>query len=253
MSGRAVRIRIGKVQQILQEYDNLLSRGVEAYVDTIQDMSGVCYPFTQRNFNDFKPKILIIEDDDAWRRGLTKRLEGVGYFVEVAKDRSSAKVLLKSKRYNLVLLDLCLDGTKPSPEDHLFWEFLQKEYPEQLVTAITGYPDPEMAFGLARSDSIYFIDFIYKKNFDFKNFSQRIRGILQTSWTSQNTSLLRKIDESFNIEELKEVCFLLGIDHENILSGESKKSKIISMLLYCQRHDKMDELVKQLRSQRSNF
>ena len=56
------------------------------------------------------------------------------------------------------------------------------------------------------------------------------------------SSTLRTIlDERFNLSEIREICFEMQIDFED-LEGSSKKGKVLSLLNYCQRHSRLNEL-----------
>ena len=53
--------------------------------------------------------------------------------------------------------------------------------------------------------------------------------------------LIKRIEKGFNISELKTVCFEMGIDYEN-LEGETKKDKVLSLVRYCHKFKRLDEL-----------
>lgn len=65
-------------------------------------------------------------------------------------------------------------------------------------------------------------------------------------------ALFFAISHRFNIEELKTLCFSLGVDFDDIV-GEGKAGKIRELVLYCQRHDKLEELVNQCSQWRPNY
>lgn len=56
------------------------------------------------------------------------------------------------------------------------------------------------------------------------------------------SELAQKIAELFNISELRELCFKLSINYED-LSGENRKDKVIELVNYFKRHRRLDELV----------
>jgi two-component system, cell cycle response regulator DivK len=56
------------------------------------------------------PTILIVEDNEASRDALTRRLERRGYRILVAVDGQSAVSLAQSERPDLILMDLGLPG-----------------------------------------------------------------------------------------------------------------------------------------------
>ncbi len=54
-----------------------------------------------------------------------------------------------------------------------------------------------------------------------------------------------KMDQKFDKEDLKEICFNLGIDVENTLVSMKKLNKIIDLIQYCERHDRLSDLITQ--------
>jgi hypothetical protein len=77
-------------------------------------------------------------------------------------------------------------------------------------------------------------------------------SIVETESVGDQTSLARlqkNISRSFIIEELKQVCYGLGIDYETI-ERVSKDSTIIELIGYFDRRDRIDELVTALEKQR---
>jgi len=55
-----------------------------------------------------KPKVLIVEDDDDLRHGMTRRLQASGYAVVNAEDGVGAISVARNERPDVVLLDLGL-------------------------------------------------------------------------------------------------------------------------------------------------
>ena len=55
------------------------------------------------------------------------------------------------------------------------------------------------------------------------------------------TSLREILEEYFDLGEIQELCFEMQLDFED-LPGSSKKTKILGLLNYCQRHSRMNEL-----------
>lgn len=64
-------------------------------------------------------------------------------------------------------------------------------------------------------------------------------------------TLRRLIDHHFNLEEIKLICFDLGIDYEH-LSGESKLGKINELILNLARNGRLAELQTLLQEERPN-
>jgi ATP-dependent Clp protease ATP-binding subunit ClpA len=64
--------------------------------------------------------------------------------------------------------------------------------------------------------------------------------------------LLQVMEERFSLEEIKKLCFLLGIDYEN-LPGQGKLSKIMDLLSYMLRYGRVFELLKKCQELRSDI
>ena len=80
--------------------------------------------------------------------------------------------------------------------------------------------------------------------------AQRI-GILDQLEVLDMESLRRNLMQSFSIEELKSLCFDLGIDYDD-LEGDSKSDKCRSLLLFIWRQKRVGELIGHLQKQRPN-
>ena len=57
-------------------------------------------------------------------------------------------------------------------------------------------------------------------------------------------------EERFSIEDLKVLCFDLGIEYEN-LPGETKSLKIVSLLTFAERKGRLPDLIAKFRQERS--
>jgi hypothetical protein len=55
-----------------------------------------------------------------------------------------------------------------------------------------------------------------------------------------------KMNKRFSAEEVRAMCFDLGIDHEN-LPGDTKDAKIIGLIQHAERDDSRDEIIKECR------
>jgi len=93
------------------------------------------------------------------------------------------------------------------------------------------------------------VDYIAKDQFDILVFVDVVKFALAQSQApairgdarmSVAPVVLRRIlDERFDLQEAKNLCFDLGIDFDN-LPGEGKKTR--EVVAYCQRHSGLDEL-----------
>lgn len=59
----------------------------------------------------------------------------------------------------------------------------------------------------------------------------------------------QQLEKYFTMDELKTICFDSFIDFENI-SGETKEAKTRELVLYCQRHNKLPELLQACQERR---
>jgi two-component system response regulator PilR (NtrC family) len=86
-------------------------------------------------------RILVVDDDIALQESLVKVLETEGYYVDTAKTGREAEVKLKSRYFNIALLDIRLP-------DITGIELLSKMNiiaPKTIKIMLTGYPDASSA------------------------------------------------------------------------------------------------------------
>ena len=57
--------------------------------------------------------------------------------------------------------------------------------------------------------------------------------------------LRQQMSQAFNLDDLRTLCFDLGIEYED-LAGETKQAKIISLIEYTQRHNRLPHLLETL-------
>jgi len=81
-----------------------------------------------------RPRVLIVDDDDAVRQSLEKLLEGEDYETETAADAQEALEKFEVGRYSLVLLDLAM----PRMDGWQALEWLRSQEPLLPVVLITG-------------------------------------------------------------------------------------------------------------------
>lgn len=65
--------------------------------------------------------------------------------------------------------------------------------------------------------------------------------------------LFRAIIDSFNEDELKEFCFFLRLDYENLPSNAGKSGKARELILYFHRRNRLNNLVMAFREQRPHI
>jgi hypothetical protein len=79
----------------------------------------------------------------------------------------------------------------------------------------------------------------------------RASGQAPTNAYSHDTAvrLLAVLETYFNMSELQNLCFEMGVDFEN-LEGSAKKGKAQALIQYCQRLGRFSELVQRVRQAR---
>ena len=66
------------------------------------------------------------------------------------------------------------------------------------------------------------------------------------------TQLFEKLRAHFNIVELETLCFLLGINHEEVANRQTLSVFARSLIEYCDRHNKLPSLIDACRKERPN-
>lgn len=119
------------------------------------------------------PFILIVEDDKDWQERLTYYLKSQPYRLEVAGKYSDALNLLKTRHFDLIILDLRLVDNKEDFEGMKLLEYLQKNNPQILVIIVSAHGTPQH---IRDGYTIYNIfDYISKQNFDRKKYQETVK------------------------------------------------------------------------------
>lgn len=84
-------------------------------------------------------KILIVDDEENARIGLTKLLSQAGYEVDSVADGCEALDYLRGKRVNLVISDINM----PHMNGLTFLQEVNRQYPSIHVIMITAYGEVE--------------------------------------------------------------------------------------------------------------
>ncbi len=59
--------------------------------------------------------------------------------------------------------------------------------------------------------------------------------------------LLRQLESSFNGSELNEICFILGVNYDDDLSGQIKSEKLVYLIRLLERESRLQELIDECR------
>ena len=120
-----------------------------------------------------KQKILIIDDDDNLRDGLTTLLEAQDYDVDGAQNGKVALNLLEENIYDLILTDYRMqemDGMS-------FLKKIQRQFPSLKVIMITGYGSIEHAVEAMQLGAVNYIS----KPINPKKLIDVVHDVLKTS------------------------------------------------------------------------
>ena len=113
-------------------------------------------------------QILIVDDQQCVRRLLWAQLTLAGYSATDADSAEAARTYLSSRRPELVLLDLYLNG----PEGFELLAEIKARYPDVPVVVVTAYDRYKKDPRLSKADG-YFV-----KSFDFEGLVGAIGEIL---------------------------------------------------------------------------
>ncbi|MBF6609095.1 MAG: sigma-54-dependent Fis family transcriptional regulator [Flavobacterium sp.] len=140
------------------------------------------------------PKILIIEDEAAIRRVLTKILseENDSYVVEDAEDGASGFEKIKNNDYDLVLCDIKM----PKMDGVELLEAVKKIKPEIPIVMISGHGDMETAINTMRMGAF---DYISKPP-DLNRLLNTVRNALdKKQLVVENKILKKKVSKNYEM------------------------------------------------------
>ena len=73
------------------------------------------------------------------------------------------------------------------------------------------------------------------------------------SLAQQRRKFFKNIKQAFALNELKKICFFLGIDHESLPDHNQKESFVIELLGYAERHGRLRELIQECQAERPHL
>ncbi len=142
-----------------------------------------------------KPAVLVVDDEKPSREGLRSALEGQ-YEVFVAEDAASARELLASEKFDVLISDLRMPG-----EDGL--KLIQKartlSHPPVCIL-MTAYGSEELAVEAMKQGAD---DYISKGRLQLDELEIRIRRLLKSrGLESENLTLHQQLDERYGLHTL---------------------------------------------------
>lgn len=125
--------------------------------------------------------IVLIEDDEILAELLVRKLEKAGYRVELAKDGLAGVELVRSKRPDLVLLDMVL------PKANGF-DVMEKLHEEKILPGLplVIISNSGQAIEIERAKKLGARDYLIKVNFDPNEVLAIVKRILKTGGERKN-------------------------------------------------------------------
>lgn len=229
-----------------------------------------------------KPPVLLLDDNPKWLQIYTSQLLQSKYQLETATKFDDAIAKIESTRYPVVVSDLRLLGRKFGGLDLLIK--VKQICENTQVIIITAYGGEAekisklamengasnlylksvvdhieldagichaiytwqriVAFILDRGEPINSLDVKYLKLLNPAINDSYIQKQVILNGNYNRRSFVDELDKGFGESEIKEICFYLDVDPEN-LEGKTKREKIISLITYCERRQRIHLLVTQ--------
>jgi DNA-binding NtrC family response regulator len=192
--------------------------------------------------------VLVVEDDSRWQSILKELIRDEGYEVTVIADYQDCRQALQEHIFDLVIIDLQLDESAPILDGERLLDHISRRYPATPCIVVSGQGDIRIVRDAFKQYHV--VDYIAKDRFDIATFVTAVKTVLGQDQTDEvredptTTSTLagarRALEEGFGLEEIRDLCFDLAIDFDN-LPGEGKKAR--EVVAYCQRCGRLEELV----------
>ncbi len=176
-----------------------------------------------------KARILIVDDEVAIKKALSKFLSSLGYDVESASDGAEAIEMAKNKIYDLVISDLKM----PNMSGIELIKALKQIHPQMVALIMTGFGTIESAIEAIKAGAFHYIT----KPFELDDVAMLVEKALKYSkLENQNAMLQRQVKMQYQFdkvigcsEKLKEVFQVVQkvaeTDSTVLIHGESGTGK----------------------------
>jgi DNA-binding NtrC family response regulator len=186
-----------------------------------------------------KRAILIVEDDEWWQAVLREPLEDKGYDVAITASYEKGRRALETHAFDLVILDLELGTSEPILGGERLLAHISQCHPGTPCIVVSGRGSTWFVREAFKRHHV--VDYLPKSRFDISTYIDAAKSVLQS--TVDPAALRRTLEEKFDLEEIQDLCFDLDIDFD-ALRGERKKTR--ELVLYCQRHDRLEQLATRM-------
>ncbi|MCP4344801.1 MAG: response regulator [Desulfobacterales bacterium] len=123
--------------------------------------------------------VLVVDDQDNWRRMFKLLLEEEGCQVSLAKDRQEAEDILNSSKFgfDLAVLDVRFkDNEKFNVEGLGLFYFIKDNNPSMKTIITTSYPE---SVPYKPKVDEFILKVPENSFFDFKEFQRKVRNLLE--------------------------------------------------------------------------
>ena len=117
------------------------------------------------------PRLLIVDDDPRSRDSLRELLKDAATELATARNGKDALVQLSSRRFDLVLLDLCL----PDVNGHKIMDFIRREAIDVDVVIISGRVEIDAAIGALKRGAFDYV----RKPYGLEELTNTVRNALE--------------------------------------------------------------------------
>ena len=84
-------------------------------------------------------RILVVDDDQTWRKILGDQLRSAGYYVDTVSSLAEAMEKLEDQFFHVVITDISLDQEKAWNDDGVrLLQWVRERYPSTKTIAISG-------------------------------------------------------------------------------------------------------------------
>ena len=186
-----------------------------------------------------RPAILIVEDDERWQEVLKEPLEDEGYDVTVVDGYQGGRRALEEQRFDLAILDLQLDESAPMLDGERLLAHISRRLPGTPCIVVSGRGDIRIVRDAFKQYHV--VDYIAKEQFDIPSFVDLAKTAVRS--TIDPAALRRTLENRFDLEEIQDLCFDLGIDFDALRGAGKKAREVVS---YCQRRGRLEELATRI-------
>jgi DNA-binding NtrC family response regulator len=193
-------------------------------------------------------RLLLAENDEDFVTIATEFLEGYGFEVITATDPIMAhRILLREQeRIQVAVFDSRLvDDFDEYDESGIDLAKMFVMVPSIVMTRFPSAAGAVQALRPSVNGRSPAKDYVDKRD-GLEVLLQAIQNILPPPSAAE---IRDKLIAHFNEGELRDLCFRLNIDYDS-LPAKSRQGKVRELILYCERHERLADLIAACRKER---